>query len=92
VSIWLDSETAKKQFDLLFRNRATIEAEFSEEDLSWERKDNKIASCVFVGRPYDREKASDATPEREVLFSWIAKTLTKFRDIAKKYLVEGQPV
>lgn len=92
VSIWLEGETAKRQFDLLSSNRAIIEAEFRGEELSWDRKDDKTASSVFVTRTYDKDKISEATPEREALFSWIAQALTGFRGIAQKYLAEGQTV
>ena len=60
--------------------------------LSWELSDNRVASSVFVDRPCDMDKISEATPEREALFSWIAQNLTELRNVAKKYLVEGQAV
>jgi hypothetical protein len=92
VSIWLESDLAKEQFDALVGNKATIEAEFSGQRLSWDRADDRVASSVYVERPYDKDKISEATTEREALFSWIAENLTKFRNIAKKYLVEKHTV
>jgi hypothetical protein len=89
VSIGLESDLAKEQFDRLVSNKATIEAEFPGQQLSWDRADNRVASSLYVERPYDRDKVSEATPEREALFSWIAESLTRFRNIAKKYLVDG---
>ena len=59
---------------------------------SWERLDDRVAARVAVYRPYDKGDISEATPEREALFAWIAKSLTTFRAIAKKYLVDGQTV
>ena len=90
VSIWLESEAAKRQFDLLVGNQANIEAEFGAENLHWDRRDDKKSCGVFVDRPYDKDKISDATPDREALFSWIEGNVTKFRNIAKRYLVDGQ--
>jgi len=90
VSICLESEAAKRQFDVLVGNQANIEADFGAENLHWERRDEKKWSSVFVDHPYDRDKISEATPDREALFSWIEGNVTKFRNIAKRYLVDGQ--
>ena len=45
---------------------------------------------MAVYHPYDKGKISDATPEREAAFAWIAQHLATFRTIARKYLVDGQ--
>lgn len=90
VSIWLDGEAAKEHFDKLASNRPSIEAQFPGEQLAWDRADDKVGSSVYVERSYDREKISEATPEREALFEWIAANMTRFRSIAKRYLVEGR--
>ncbi len=93
VSIWLDdSEAAKQQFALLEENKAAIEAEFPGHDLSWDPGDNTVSCGVFVARPYDKDKISEATTEREALYSWIAQNLTTLRKVAKRYLVDGQTV
>jgi hypothetical protein len=88
VGISLEGSTAKRRFDLLAENQTTIEAEFPGEELSRDRRDNKVDSYIAVCHPYNQDNISTASPEREALFAWIATNMAKFRAIAKQYLVD----
>jgi hypothetical protein len=92
VSVWLEGEAAKRQYALFEANKTAIEAEFSGQDLHWAYSDNRNSCGLSVARPCEMDKIVEGTPEREALFPWIAENLTRFRGIAKQYLVDARPV
>jgi hypothetical protein len=90
VEIYLSSEQAKAQFDLLKKHQQTIEDLFPGETVEWERLEDAVAARVAVYRSIDKVAIGDATPEREALFAWVAENLAACRTVAKRYLVDGR--
>lgn len=86
VEIFLGGDRAKRLFGTLQSHKDEIESLFPEETVSWEPLEDAIASRVAIYRPYDRESVSDDTQDRRELFDWIDKNLTRFREVARKYL------
>lgn len=89
VEIYMASDAAKGQFDSLFARRAEIEAQLPGEKVEWERLEDARATRVAVYRTYEAPTLTEATNEREQLFAWIAKNMTVFREVARRYLVDG---
>lgn len=76
----------KGVFEALQDHKDEIESLFPDETVSWERLEDAIASRVAVYRPYDRDLVSDDSPDRRDLFAWIEKNMSRFREVARKYL------
>lgn len=89
VEIYLSSDAAKSQFDRLLKHRTAIESQLPEEKVEWERLEDARASRVAVYRLYETASLSEATPEREQTFAWIARNMAVLRDVARRHLVEG---
>jgi hypothetical protein len=89
VEIYLSTDAAKKQFDLLFSRKGEIEALLPGVAVSWERLDDATAARIAVYRDYDKSRVADDSSERRALFDWIATQLTSLRSIARKYLVDS---
>ena len=86
VEIYCSHDSDKKLYKQLETQKAEIEQMFSEEQVSWEPMEGNAASRIAVYRSYSKEEVSEDAPARAELFSWIEKQLTKFREVAKKYL------
>ena len=89
VEIYLSSEAAKSQFDIVFGQKAKVESVLADETVSWERLDEAVAARIAVYRSYDKDAVTTDTPERKQLFQWISKQLTTLRAIAKQYIVDA---
>lgn len=78
-----DGPNAKDQFDLLAQNKSAIEVEFPGENLSWDRKEGRLAASVFVECSCDPYRLAESTPEREALFAWVTNNIGGLRQVAK---------
>jgi len=77
----------KGNFEALQGHKNEIESLFPDETVSWEPLEDAIASRVAVYRPYDRDHVLDDSPDRQALFAWIEKNMSRLREIARKYLI-----
>jgi len=86
VEIYLSKDREKTQYRVLESERRGIEPLFPGEQVSWEPIEGALASRVAVYRQYDRDAVSEDSPDRMNLFEWIQTNVSRFRDVAKKYL------
>jgi hypothetical protein len=89
VEIYCAQDSDKSNFGRLFAKKEEIESRFPNEEVSWEPLQDALAGRVAVYRAYDKAQVSQDMPARRELFEWIGQNLTRFRDIARQYLVES---
>ena len=92
VDIYCSNDASKSQFESLLKHKQDIEARFPDEQVSWERLEDATASRVAVYRPYEKDRVSEDTSERQQLFKWIGQNLEQMREVAKRYLVDRSPL
>jgi hypothetical protein len=90
VEIYFSNDREKKSYHLFESKKDEIEKLFSDEQVSWEPLEDAAASRVAVYRPYEKDEVSEDTPQRTDLFDWIQKNMSRFRDLAKKFIREGE--
>lgn len=86
VEIYFAKDRDKSLFEALQSHSAEIEALFPEENVSWEPLEDASASRVAVYKAYNKDLVSEDTPHRRELFAWIDSNVTRFRDVARRYL------
>lgn len=86
VEIYCGNDRDKSLFKALHSHKTEVEAIFPDETVSWEPLEDAYASRVAVYRPYVKEAVAEDTEERHELFGWIEKNLSRFREVARKYL------
>lgn len=90
VEIYLGHQSPEQNlewFKILEQNKAEIDDTFQEDEVSWEPLEGAKACRVAVYLQYDKQKVEVDQKYKETLFSWINKSITRMRNISKKYLV-----
>lgn len=89
IELCMDSKEKsdnKKIFDLLEKDKDSIEKELKEFQLSWERLDDKKASKIAIINPNNNSFEFDNQEHWKDAIIWQIKTMKRFEQVFKKRL------